>query len=362
MATLLLVGEGAAFDRIENMLLAEGHFVPRTQSSAQAPEIIKQYKPDVVLAELHPTPDACLTTMRRLQRNMASGLLPWILFTPRGDVQEMRRCLNAGASDYLVHPARKKDILATIRVRLQTKARVEYALEQRINTLRLSISTALPHEIRTPLSSIIGFTHLLQKQLPTLMPNEIQEMAELSHRSALRIQHLLENFLYFSNLEALATDRERLRNLRARSTSKFSDKLTALARKTSLAYRRLDDLSVRLEDAEIRIGKIYWIKVFEELIDNAFKFSEAGTQVQVESTVENRMYVLAIRDYGVGMHEDIQAYVGAFNQIERGTHEQSGVGLGLAIVSRILALHRGRFLVKSEPSAGTTVAAYVPLA
>ena len=98
-----------------------------------------------------------------------------------------------------------------------------------------------------------------------------------------------------------------------------------------------------------------------ELIDNAFKFSEKGTPVQILSHQDQSAYHVDIVNQGRGMTKAQIASIGAYVQFERQYYEQQGVGLGLAIAHRLLTLYGGQLIIESVPNQLTCVKAIFPL-
>ncbi|MBN1963354.1 MAG: ATP-binding protein, partial [Anaerolineae bacterium] len=103
------------------------------------------------------------------------------------------------------------------------------------------------------------------------------------------------------------------------------------------------------------------IKIMEEVLDNAFKFSPVGTAVIVSTRIEQGSYVLCVQDHGPGMSAENILHIGAYMQFQRLLKEQQGVGLGLIIVKRLAELYGGALRIESTPVGGTTVCVYLPI-
>jgi signal transduction histidine kinase len=130
---------------------------------------------------------------------------------------------------------------------------------------------------------------------------------------------------------------------------------------TARAAEREGDLKLELETATLSIGQLHLEKMVEELLDNAFKCSKAGTLVSVSGVRSQSSYALSITDHGRGLTARQIANIGAFIQFDRKLHEQQGPGLGLVIVKRLAELYRGQMDIDSLPGSGTTVRVTLPL-
>ena len=125
---------------------------------------------------------------------------------------------------------------------------------------------------------------------------------------------------------------------------------------------RSQDLSFELSDVPVPISGEYLTKIVDELVQNAFKFSEAGAPVRVKLSETSSAIALSVSDQGRGFSNGQIAHIGAYMQFDRKMHEQQGQGLGLTIVKRLVELHGGTFSIESTKDAGSTVTAKLPKA
>jgi two-component system sensor histidine kinase/response regulator len=114
-------------------------------------------------------------------------------------------------------------------------------------------------------------------------------------------------------------------------------------------------VTVEAVDAPVCISENNFIKLVEELLDNALKFSSPGDTVQVRTELDDGKYTLHIKNRGRSMTEQQIAEVGAYMQFERRLYEQQGVGLGLIIAKRLAELHGGGLKIESQAQQGTSV-------
>ncbi|MEP6985829.1 MAG: ATP-binding protein, partial [Chloroflexota bacterium] len=151
-------------------------------------------------------------------------------------------------------------------------------------------------------------------------------------------------------------------NIRHRMSSTPMTIAMTLAKEKAKEYKRQGDLTLELYYGPVfRISQADFSKIIEELLDNAFKFSETGTKVLLRSTQEGENFALHIRDYGRGMSGEQIKNLGTYMQFERTLYEQQGLGMGFTIAKRLVDLHGGRMKVKSDPQHGTLVQVSFPL-
>jgi len=116
-----------------------------------------------------------------------------------------------------------------------------------------------------------------------------------------------------------------------------------------------------VHDGDAGISQEYLTRVIDELVDNAFKFSKAGTQVVVSVHSSSDGLSVTIRDSGRGMTLEEVARIGAYMQFNRRLHEQQGTGLGLATAKRLIEIFGGRMELDNSSGQGLTVHIYLPL-
>jgi signal transduction histidine kinase len=103
-----------------------------------------------------------------------------------------------------------------------------------------------------------------------------------------------------------------------------------------------------LIDTPIKINESFLVKIIEEAIDNAIKFSSPISTINVNSSLEGNKYVLSIKNYGVGMSESDVEAIQPFLQFQRSVQEQQGMGLGLAIIFKVMSIFGGSAEISSE--------------
>ena len=239
---------------------------------------------------------------------------------------------------------------------------LEQKYEVSLNELRKNIIYALPHELRTPLVSILGFAEIIKMDAHTAEQENTRQMADHILVSGKRLHRLIENYLVYAQIQLMSADPSQLKALRNHSITNPMTIAMTLAKQKAEEYKRQGDLTLELYYGPVfRISEADFSKIIEELLDNAFKFSETGTKVLLRSTQEGENFALHIRDYGRGMSGEQIKNLGTYMQFERTLYEQQGLGMGFTIAKRLVDLHGGRMKVKSDPQHGTLVQVSFPL-
>ena len=195
-----------------------------------------------------------------------------------------------------------------------------------------------------------------------MRPQEIFETSKFINEAALRLHRIIENFLVYAQIELVAADPERVAAFRQVEAIPVGDLIVVIAREQANKARRETDLDVKITTASVSISQEHLKKIVEELVENAFKFSEPGSRVQVFTQVTDNSFNLHILDNGRGLSAEQIASIGAHMQFERKFYEQQGAGLGLFIARRLSELYGGQLAIESVPGQRTLVRVVFPLA
>jgi signal transduction histidine kinase len=322
-----------------------------------------EVSPDLIICDIMMPELDGYGVLERLRQEPATRTTPFIFLTARTDRSDVRQGMDMGAEDYLTKPFAAAELLSTVRAQLRKREVHEQMSHQKLDELRDSIILALPHELRTPLTSILGFSDILMVDAFVMEPQRVAELAQYINNAALRLYRLIENYLFYAQLELLLADPRRVESMRQSYTQDPAVIIHDQAISGAQTIGRDTDLTVDgVETASVRIADEYLKKIVEELVDNALKFSEAGKSVRVSAQVNGENYVLAVTDHGRGMTPQQVTDVGAYMQFERRIYEQQGSGLGLIISKRLAELHGGWMAIESVPNEQTTIYVTLPLA
>jgi signal transduction histidine kinase len=268
--------------------------------------------------------------------------------------------MDLGADDYLTKPFRRTELLQAISARLQQRQALLDQAEKKLDDLRNTINLSLPHEIRTPLAEILGFSELISSETSTIRLVELADIGHAIYESALRLLRVFDNFLAYAQIELLAASPQKIAALRDTHCANTAGLLHDLAQSRTGSAGRLADLALHLADGEIAMACEHLARLFNELLDNALKYSQPGTPVHVALQFSAGRAQLTIADQGRGMSETDIANIGAYMQFGRTVYERPGLGLGLVIARRLAALHGGDLTISSSLGLGTTVVVELP--
>lgn len=367
MAKILVIEDVAPLrsDMVE-MLRIEGYDVREAENGLVGLEVAQEFRPDLIVCDIMMPKLDGYGVLRALRAQNDTRTLPFIFLTAKSERSEVRKGMGLGADDYLSKPFENEELLDAVRARLEQHDNMEREADERLARLRESITTALPHELRTPLNTIIGFSDMLLMEAPSLTPDEVGEWASHIHRAAQRLNRLVENYLTYVRIQSLSLDAPRLSKLRAYVTPNPHVDAEHQAMYLAQKYERIDDLIIEHgEQRPLRLNETDFAKIIDELVDNAFKFSDPGSRVELLTGMSPEgedLYEIRVTDYGRGMRPEQVKTVGAYMQFDRLVYEQQGAGMGLAVAKGLTEIYLGQIRIESELGRYTSVIVTLPTA
>lgn len=317
----------------------------------------KKYRPDLILCDiLMPELDG-YDVLQEIRNDPQTAAIPFIFLTSQAAQRDLRKGMNSGADDYLTKPFEVDDLLSAINTRLEKHQTLSEHTSQQLERLRLHLSSSLPHELRTPLHEILGGAQFLKEFGTDLIrePDTILEVGQGLEQSARRLQRLIENYLLYTDLTLKKYVPGRTSPCPEKELLETKTVIAYVAKRKAEAVQRTQDISLQLQEVPLMIPTQCFYKILDELLDNAFKYSDPGTSVRVTSKEDANTLSITISDQGRGMTQRQIEALGAYMQFDRAKYEQQGMGLGFAIARLLTELHGGILEISSQQKQGTTV-------
>ena len=335
-------------------LRRKGYYVIDADSGAAALALARQYLPTLILTDIHMPGGDGSTLLQDIRRDPELRSKQVVLMTGRPDLVTSRKGMEDGADDFLVKPVSIKPLLTCVEARF-SRASINWRVEDEMLTqLRSSVPSNLPHECFTPLAGIIGLMEILRADPGAFTGAELTDIYNDVYQSALRLHRTLRNYLMILDLQGGLAEQAVAPTF---SPTEVIDSIQAGVEEALRLNNRRDDLGLRAEPCSLSIKAEDVVRIVEELVDNACKFSRLGTPVSVELKSDGR---LTVTDKGRGMTAEEIENIGAFHQFDRKKHEQQGLGLGLVLVQKLVARSKAEFFMKSKLGEGTQVQIQFP--
>jgi DNA-binding response OmpR family regulator/anti-sigma regulatory factor (Ser/Thr protein kinase) len=282
--------------------------------------------------------------LQELRSNSVTANIPFIFLTAKSSLQDIRDGMNYGADDYLPKPFEANELLNAVKIRLEKKIKTDEILDK----VYKNISQSIPHELRTPLVSIQGFTNIIIDEIETIDRDTIKEMSMMIKNASIRLHRTIEKFILFTEAELMIKDRKKYASLSAGLTNVDKAFVELIIDNKTKNCELNHPFELNVNDSQIKIWQEHFKVVLNELIDNAVKFSFPGKQIEIYSKENSDTYSLVIKNYGRGMTEEEINNASPFIQHNRSYYEQQGNGLGLAITQRISDFYGAKLELNSE--------------
>lgn len=348
---LLLIAEDdpLIIATLEMLLTGEGYEVQTATDGQVALDLLQAgAKPALILSDIRMPNKNGYELLRSVRSLPAFDDVPFIFLSAKAAVDDVRTGLAMGADDYIPKPFEPTDALGSIRVRLDRAERIRRTREEQTRYLL----RYLPHEIRTPLTGLLGYAELMQETAREgrgLTPEETRQYATNLKASGSRLMAMMDTFTLWLELDGRVRDPS---PRKATVTAGWREQVLAAATWAAERYGRERDLSLNVAPAALEIPDGFMHRVVAQLVDNACKFTLPRTPIHLFGQMTPTGYQLTMVDHGPGIAEGFIPQIGTFRQSDRGHAEQQGIGLGLATCTLFAQMVNCAFFIRNHEGRG----------
>lgn len=245
-------------------------------------------------------------------------------------------------------------INAVLTFKIRTEENKARDKEEKENTIKLynTLLNSLSHELRTPISTILGAVDTLKENQDKITPaNQTQLLTEID-RASIRLNRQVENLLSMSRLESGMLKPKM-------DWCDLNELIHSVIQKISATNNHTIEFS---PDEKLPLFKLdggLIEQVIHNLLHNAIQYTPEHTSIQIKAMHQSDLCVITVVDNGQGVPEKDLALV--FDKFYRVAHSRSGgSGLGLSIVKGFVEAHKGTVLLRNNPQGGATVTVEIP--
>jgi len=350
MKRVLVVEDDSVLRENITVILEDEYSIVEAGDGSKAITILEHdQKFDLILSDIMmPTVDG-FGLYEYIRKSDILADIPFIFLTARADNSAIRKGMNLGVDDYITKPFAIDDLLNGIKTRLLKKDKTVKKFEN----LKNNISLFIPHELRTPLVSILGNSELISSYFDEFSKSEILEMNDSINRSGKRLKRSIEKFLKYADLTIQKLN-GRIEN---EDISLFDPSQNSCNNAINSCYdclQRIDDISFEINKSELKIPQNDFESIVIELVSNACKFSQEKTPIVVKGDFFGSEYIITVNDKGRGITKEDIKRIDSFIQFDREHYQQDGNGIGLALVKLICEKYDVIFSIESEYGKFTT--------
>jgi signal transduction histidine kinase len=353
---VLVVDDDANLRRlVRDNLVLEGMAVRAAADVPAAREALDGWTPDLIVLDVMLPGASGFDLCRELSADPGLRDVPVLFLSARGETEDKVMGLGLGAVDYLGKPFDPAELVARCHAALRTRRRARAAAQEELDQFKDQVLTLVGHELRTPLSLVLGYAELLRARGDDLSRERLDGFLREIATGSTRLARLLEDVLL---LVAPAPQLQPLdlRGPVAQAVGGIGARFQV--EQVTLAY------APPAAPVPVRGAPLALTAAARHLLDNAAAFSPLGGRVEASLEAAGGEARFTVADHGPGIAPAEQAHVfDRFYQVSKGlSREHGGLGIGLAIVRQVATLHDGRVTLDSAPGQGSRFTLVLPLA
>lgn len=359
---ILIVDDDRANRALLRAFLGEEYELVEAPDGLAALEAFRRERVDLVLLDVLMPGLGGYEVCKQIKAETRE-FLPVILLTGLSDQSDRNAGLEAGADDFLGKPFNRRELLLRVSAFLRLRQQELQIIDQlreltQLQALKDELFGLIVHDVRNPLTGVIGFTDLLRQAL-VKRDDPLARHATKALEAARRVEELLGSVLEVQLLEAgempVRRDAVRLSTL----VQAAIEALSGVARATdvTVSFTPTDDPEVSVDPHLVR-------RSVENLLANAIKYSPSRAVVDVTLRQSQEEVEVLVSDQGPGVPDQLKGVIfQKFGSVEAHTgRARRGHGLGLHLVKLVAAAHGGAVVARDGERGGTTFVMRLALA
>jgi signal transduction histidine kinase len=369
--------KGTAFiidDRLENiemlsrMLVMHGYDCVSCMDGKDVWQRLQEVNPMVILTDLlMPTLDG-FELCKMIKSDSKLYDVPIIFLSARNESKAIVKAFEMGAVDYIPRPFNLVEVLARVNTHVKVyQQKQQIALLHQaeahqlrgMNQLKDDVLRIASHDLKNPLSVIIGNALILQDSLSkrgVLFEDEKQQFDQI-RRSSENMMELIRDLLDVVRVEGQVHIEREMVSLNTFLQNCY-DEFVLLADSYDIRFEFIPSVP----DVEVLIAPSRFRQVVQNLLSNAIKYSDGGESVTLVAGLVDDEVVIHVIDTGIGIPASALPHL--FTKFYRAENvdgrRESGAGLGLAIVKSVVEQHKGTISVQSEEGKGSHFTVKLP--
>ena len=364
-ASILVVDDTLPnLELLSDMLKERGYKVRPVPSGDLALQAAHSNPPDLILLDIHMPDMNGYEVCAQLKADEKLKDIPVLFLSGLSETIDKVEAFRVGGADYITKPFQFEELEARVATHLELwrqrrQLRESYEQLQKLETLRDDLTHMMVHDLRTPLTSILGALDLVSRDKDNV--DLRHEMLAMAANAAGAMMGLINDLLDVAKLENGAPDLD----LTAVSLGDVMAQVRDLTAGSALERGLSLELLPPDPPLQVRADADFLRRALTNLVGNALKLTSAGAvRVWVEAGAESGFVALRVRDTGPGIPlEALGRIFEKFGQVERVAGvPRMGTGLGLTFVKMAVEAMGGRVEVESEVGRGSTFTLFLPRA
>jgi two-component system, sensor histidine kinase and response regulator len=353
--TLLVVEDDIDVrENLAEILSSNSYAVITSSNGREAVKTLLKESPDLIISDIMMPVMNGYELLQFVQSSKELAHIPFVFLTAKTSNEQARIGMLKGADDYLTKPFKVSELLDVVKVKLRKAAHIKNQLSE----IKENIVLSIPHELRSPLSPIIGLSGMMAEGAQKFTPKEVEEMSSNILSSALRLKTSVEKFILYSSLQYELNNLKNKKSPKENIVTKIEDMVHDAVAEEKKYIEKTVGIETDIEPCVIKINEAYFAVCLKELVENAFKFSDLDTKVKIHGKKDSGYYELSFENKGAWLTCNQIKNINLLTKHIAPT--MPGSGLGIPIVKKIIEYFDGEVKVESALRKSTTVKIKLP--
>ena len=390
IATILIVDDNPNnLNPLFSYLLESGFKTLVAENGEEAIQHAQTVQPDIILMDVMMPGIDGFETCRLLKQNNKTCHIPVIFITALYESVDIERGFKVGGMDYITKPFKQEEVLARINkeiiiakqknelIQLNKKLKLLNTQLEESNAKKNRFFSIISHDMRDVFNGLLGFSEIIAKSDSNIDIEYLQIFAQHMHTSVQNAFHLLENLLYWTNIEmnTMNFDPQKidiyeiipediaeydLNKKQVNNKNTCSDNYGIVPQNMRLLYKYAVKKKITIynyiEKNTLVFADTFMLStIFCNLISNAIKFTNSSGYVKLFAEKKNDFVEICIMDNGTGIKNDNLKRLFKIEQKfkKNGTQGELGSGLGLILCKVLVEKNNGKIWVESNEGNGS---------
>jgi two-component system sensor histidine kinase/response regulator len=369
-STILIVDDTPANLRLlSHVLSKEGYAYIEASDGEKALKLAEKHHPDLILLDIMMPGMDGFEVVKQLKTEENLAEIPIIFLSSLSETDDKIQGFKYGGVDYITKPFQKEETLARIKTHLkirflqkQLNERIRILRDREVELSRLNqkkddLVRMVSHDIKNPLTGIIGLVKLMRDS-DKISAEEQKQMLSVIEDSGTNLLNLVREML---DRETQKTEPQAIEYSEC-DVNDILERVIAMNKAKSVLKNISLHFSVAPAHLHLNADQNKLEIALNNLVSNALKFTPSEGAVSVEAQAREEDVLFKIIDSGIGIPEKMQPdlFLNPDKASRDGTGGEVGTGLGLDIVQLYVDLHKGKVWVESKLDEGTTFFISIP--
>ena len=360
IAEILVIDDNVVNVRLlSDILTGMGYDVRKSLNGKVALNSIRISVPDLILLDIRMPEMDGYEVCKILKSDLKTCDIPIIFISASDDTWDKVKAFQVGGADYITKPFKNAEVLARVKNHLKIRSLQKELTEKNQKLMQVNeelerFTTAVSHDLQQPIQSILGFARLLEFSLKEEIKPEEYSYLQSILGAGERMKRLIQDLLVYAKMgqETMTVETIDCQYIVEQVQENLASAIAQ--RDVQIGYASLPI---------VRGNEVQLIQLFQNLLNNAIKFTapQVQPQIQIKAVIRKEKCLISVQDNGIGIPPDEKERVFQVFKRFHDTKQYSGHGIGLATCRKIVENHGGKIWFKSKVDEGTSFYFTLPI-